>query len=161
MCGLAVDMALRCTGPMLSSDDEATERGDRGGLDQRPTAAQLPAVTSNGNGSRHGQMSGSHGASPLGQHLPPRIPPGTAHPAQQLPPGRSMPRGVPSEHNEASGATLSQKQPGAKADNGKVPQQPIKEVGGKQLLHPSCCYCIPICMAPVIILCKSLRSHLH
>ena len=137
-CDLAIDMDLCCTGPMLSSDDEATERGGRGGWDQRPTAAQLPAVTSNGNGSRHGQVSGSHGASPLGQHLPPRVPPGTAHPAQQLPSGRSMPRGAPSDHDEASGATPSQKQPGAKADNGKMPQEPIKEVGGGQLLPPCC-----------------------
>lgn len=117
---------------MLSSDDEPPEHGER---DQRPTAAQLPAITSNG---RHGPTTGSHGASPLGQHLPPRNPPGIAPIAQQHPAGGSVPTDVATGHDQMPGARLPK--PGGKADYGKVPQQPIKEVRDVYDLRPCCGY---------------------
>jgi hypothetical protein len=123
-------------GLILSSDDEATEHGGRGAWDQRPAAAQQPAITSNSNNSRHGSAPGSHGASPLGQHHPPRIPPGTAQSMQQPPAGRSTPPGGASGHSDLPGSSLQQNPTAGKAANGKMPDQPIKAVGARQYLHP-------------------------
>ena len=120
---------------MASSDDEAMEHTGRAAANHVPVTGQQPAVTSNSNSSRHGSTPGSHGASPLGQHLPPRVPPGTVQSGQPLA-GRSVPTGGASGHGEAAGAPPPQNPPAATASNGKVPHQPIKTVRARQKLHP-------------------------